>query len=91
MTATNRSQVYFSECALIRTINVHSLPHLPHQEVRYMLTLIAVDIQVVGGRENGDEGGESSGLALSVHLVPSVLRLVSTNDGEEIVALKKLT
>ena len=59
--------------------------------VRYMLTLVAVDIQVVGGRENGDEGGESSRLALSVHLVPSVLRLVSTNDGEEIVALKKLT
>ena len=56
-----------------------------------MLTLVAIDIQVVGGRENGDEGGESSGLALSVHLVPSVLRLVSTNDGEEIVALKKLT
>ena len=56
-----------------------------------MLTLVAVNVQVVGGRENSDEGGKSGGLTLSVHLVPSVLCLVSTNDGEEVVTLKKLT
>ena len=42
--------------------------------------LVIVDIQVVGGREDSDQGGEPRGLTLSVHSVARVLGLVRTND-----------
>lgn len=33
-------------------------------------TFVVVDIQVVWGREDGDEGGETCSLTLSVHAIP---------------------
>ena len=42
--------------------------------------LVVVDVQVVGGREDGDQGGESRGLALSVHSIARVLGFVRSND-----------
>ena len=56
----------------------------------YTHTFIPVDIQVVGCREDGNEGGKSSGGALAVHLVASVLGLVSPNDGQHVVPLQEL-
>ena len=45
----------------------------------YVHTFIAIHIQVVGCRENGDECWEASCMALSVHFVASILGLVSTD------------
>ena len=38
--------------------------------------LVVVDVQVVGGREDGDQRGETRSLTLSVHSVAGVLSLV---------------
>jgi len=54
-------------------------------------TFVPIDIEVVWCGEDGDEGGESGGGALSVHLVASILGLVSTDDGQHSVPLEKLT
>ena len=54
-------------------------------------TFVAVDVEVVGCREDGDERGEAGGLTLAVHLVAGVLRLVGSDDGEEVVTLEELT
>ena len=54
-------------------------------------TFVPIDIEVVWCGEDGDEGGESSGGALSVHLVASILGLVSTDDGQHAIPLEKLT
>ena len=40
--------------------------------------------------EDGDEGGESGGLALAVHAVARVLGLVRADDGEEVVLLQEV-
>ena len=42
--------------------------------------LVVVDVQVVGGREDGYEGWETSGLTLPVHSISGVLGLVSSDD-----------
>ena len=52
--------------------------------------LVVVDVEVVWRRENGDEGGESGGLALAVHAVARVLGLVRADDGEEVVLLQEV-
>ena len=54
-------------------------------------TFVAVDVEVVGCREDGDERGEAGGLTLAVHLVAGVLRLVGSDNGEEVVTLEELT
>ena len=52
--------------------------------------LVVVDVEVVWRREDGDEGGESGGLALAVHAVARVLGLVCADDGEEVVLLQEV-
>lgn len=54
-------------------------------------TFVSIDVQIVWSREDGDERGEASGLALAVHLVALVLSLVGSDDGQEVVTLEKLT
>ena len=53
--------------------------------------LVVVDVQVVGGREDGNQRGETRGLALSVHSVARVLGLVCANDWKKVVLLKEIT
>ena len=55
-----------------------------------MHTFVPVDVEVVGCREDGDEGGETGGMALAVHLVARVLGLVGPDDGQHVVPLKEL-
>ena len=52
-------------------------------------TLVVVDVEVVGGREDGDDRGEAGGLALAVHAVAAVLRLVRPDDGQQPVVLQE--
>ena len=56
-----------------------------------MHTFVPIDVEVVGCREDGDEGWEASGVALAVHLVAGVLGLVGPDDGQHVVPLKELT
>ena len=48
--------------------------------VREDCHLVIVHIQVVGSREDGDQGREPRGLALSVHSVAGVLGFMGAND-----------
>jgi len=45
-------------------------------------SFVVVDVEVVGGREDGHDTGETSSSGLSVHSVASVLCFVSTDYGE---------
>lgn len=52
-------------------------------------SLVVVDIQVVGGTEDGHDTGEASGSRLAVHAVTGVLSFMGTNDGQQIVLLQE--
>lgn len=50
---------------------------------------ISVDVEVVGSRENGDDGRELLVRLFAMHGVPSVLCLVPSDDREQAVPLQK--
>jgi hypothetical protein len=52
--------------------------------------LVVVHVQVVGRREDGDEGGKGGLRALLVHAVAGVLGLVGADDREQLVVLQEL-
>lgn len=51
--------------------------------------LIVVNIEVVGGRENGHDTGETSGSGLAIHSVTGILGLVGADNGEKIILLQE--
>lgn len=52
--------------------------------------LVSVDVQVVRRRENGHDRREPGRLGLAVHAVTGVLRLVRSNDREQVVTFQKV-
>ena len=51
---------------------------------------VVIDIEVVRGREDGHDGGETGSLRLPIHAVTRILGFMGSDDGEEIVALEEL-
>lgn len=51
---------------------------------------VVVDVEIVGCRENGHNRREARGLCFAVHAVSGILRFMSSNDGQKLIALEKL-
>jgi hypothetical protein len=51
---------------------------------------VVIDVEVVRGGEDGHDRGKTCGLRLPIHTITCVLGFVSSDDGEEIVALEEL-
>lgn len=52
-------------------------------------SLVVVDIEIVGGREDGHDTGETSGSRLPVHSVAGILGLVSSDNREQVVLFEE--
>lgn len=71
---------------LTKLSNVHDII-LILQHRRFII----IHIQIVGRRKDGHDTGESSGFGLSVHSVTGILRLMGTNDREQVVFFEERT
>lgn len=52
--------------------------------------LVVIGVEVVGCREDGDNGGEPGLVVLTMHPIASVLRLMRSDDREEFVLIEEL-
>ena len=53
-------------------------------------SFVVVDVEVIRRREDGHDTRETCCPSLAIHSVSSILRLVSSNDGKEIVLLQEI-